>query len=71
MESVRIGKENFLPLLVLGLLAGLISAIGLVGCFIGVIVTAPIGACIVTVAYREMTGAAAPAPAATPPPTTV
>lgn len=61
MESINMAKANFFPLLALCVIAGAISSIGALACGIGVIVTAPLGTCILAVAYREITAPAAPA----------
>ena len=77
MESINTVKTNFWPFLGLGVVASIIGSLGAMACGIGVIFTAPIQACILTVAYREIFGggvrpaAARPVetgPAATPPP---
>ena len=53
MESLNVVKTNFWPFLGLTVIAGIIGSLGLVLCGIGVVITAPIYGCIVTVAYRE------------------
>ncbi len=53
MESFNVVKTNFWPFLGLTVVAGIIGSVGLVLCGIGVVLTAPIYGCIVTVAYRE------------------
>ncbi len=53
-------KPAFFPFLGLSVVAGLIGAIGLIGCGIGVIVTLPITTCILAVAYREVFGTQTP-----------
>ena len=67
MESINIAKANFFPLLALSIISGIISGLGAIACGIGIIVTWPIGTCILAVAYREMT---ATSPAAAPANTT-
>jgi hypothetical protein len=54
MESIEIVKTNFWPFLGLSVVTGIIGSIGAIACGIGVVVTAPIQACILTVAYREI-----------------
>ena len=54
MESFEIVKTNFWPFLGLSVIAGIIGSIGAIACGIGVVVTVPIQACILTVAYREV-----------------
>lgn len=54
MESFDIVKTNFWPFLGLSVVTGIIGSIGAIACGIGVVVTAPIQACILTVAYREV-----------------
>ena len=62
MESFNKVKTNFWPFLALALVAGIIGSIGQIACGIGVALTLPIQACILTVAYREVySGAEAPA----------
>lgn len=56
MESINVVKSNFGPFLGLGVLAAIIGYIGAMLCGIGYIFTAPIQACILTVAYREVFG---------------
>lgn len=52
--SYEKAKSEYVSLLVLSLVAGLISAAGLILCGIGVILTAPFGAVVSAVAYRHM-----------------
>ena len=54
MESLDKVKANFWPFLGLSVVSGIIGSIGAIACGIGVVVTAPIHACILTVAYREV-----------------
>lgn len=54
MESINTVKANFWPFLGFSIIASIIGSIGAIACGIGVIVTAPIQACILTVAYREV-----------------
>ena len=51
-QSMEAVKQNYLPLLALFLVGGIVSGLGAILCGIGVIVTAPIGACVIAVAYR-------------------
>jgi uncharacterized membrane protein len=54
MESFNKVKTNFWPFLGLLVVTSIIGSIGVIACGIGVVVTAPIQACILTVAYREV-----------------
>ena len=56
MESFNKVKTNFWPFLGLAVVTTIIGSIGAILCGIGVVVTAPIQACILTVAYREVFG---------------
>lgn len=56
MESINRVKTNFWPFLGLFIVASLIGSIGAIAFVIGVIVTAPIQFCIMTVAYRDAFG---------------
>jgi len=56
MESVNKVKTNFWPFLALSIVSSIIGSIGAIACGIGVVVTAPIQACILTVAYRDIFG---------------
>lgn len=72
MASIDMVKDHFLPLLGLYVISAIIGAIGIVACFIGIVVTASITPCILAVAYREITAVkespATPiAPTPTPP----
>ena len=58
MESVNKVKTNFWPFLALSIVSSIIGSIGAIACGIGVVVTAPIQACILTVAYRDIFGEA-------------
>ena len=53
-ESVEKVKPNFWPLLGLNIVAGLIGSLGGILCGIGAIITFPITACILAIAYREL-----------------
>ncbi len=59
MLSFNVVKPNFFPFLGLLVVAVLISEVGTIACGIGVIVTMPIGFCILAVAYRNVFGAQA------------
>ena len=65
--SFEKAKQEYVSLLVLSLVAGLISAAGMILCGIGVILTAPFGAIVSAVAYRHLFEDAAAAPAAEAP----
>lgn len=54
MESFNKVKTNFWPFLGLMVVTSIIGSIGIIACGIGVVVTAPIQSCILTVAYREV-----------------
>lgn len=58
MESFNKVKTNFWPFLALSIVSSIIGSIGAIACGIGVVVTAPIQACILTVAYRDIFGEA-------------
>ena len=58
MESVNKVKTNFWPFLALSIVSSIIGSIGAIACGIGVVVTFPIQACILTVAYRDIFGEA-------------
>jgi len=53
-ESFNVVKTNFWPFLGFTIVAGIIGSIGAIACGIGVVITVPIQACIITVAYREV-----------------
>jgi hypothetical protein len=62
MESVNKVKTNFWPFLALSVVSSIIGSVGAILCGIGVVITAPIQACILTVAYREIfSGVSTPA----------
>jgi uncharacterized membrane protein len=54
MESVNKVKTNFWPFLALSVVSSIIGSVGAILCGIGIVVTFPIQACILTVAYREI-----------------
>jgi hypothetical protein len=54
MESIEIVKTSFWPFLGLTVVTSIIGSIGAIACGIGVVVTIPIQACILTVAYRDV-----------------
>ena len=54
--SLNVVKPNFFPFLGLMVVAMLIGQVGVIACGIGVIVTMPIGVCILAVAYRSVFG---------------
>lgn len=53
-QSFETVKVNFWIFLAINILAGVISALGVIACGIGIVVTAPIGAAILTVVYRDV-----------------
>ncbi len=62
--SCEKAKGDYISLLVLCLVAGLISAVGAILCGIGVFLTAPFGAITTVVAYRHMFGETSAVPEA-------
>ncbi len=52
--SFQLVLANFLPILGLLLVAGILASIGGILCGVGAILTAPIQVCIMAVAYREL-----------------
>ncbi len=56
MESINMVKQNFWPFLGFGIIAAIIGSLGAILCGIGVILTLPIQACIMTVAYKDVFG---------------
>ena len=54
LESLNKVKTNFWPFFGLSVVSSIIGSIGGIACGIGVIITLPIQACILTVAYREI-----------------
>lgn len=54
LESYNKVKTNFWPFFGLSVVSSIIGSVGGIACGIGVIVTLPIQACILTVAYREI-----------------
>ncbi|MBI3986290.1 MAG: hypothetical protein HY343_05195 [Lentisphaerae bacterium] len=54
MTSIKLVAPCFLPLLGLYVLAMVLGSVGLVACYVGVIVTAPMTVCLLAVAYREV-----------------
>jgi uncharacterized membrane protein len=55
--SYTIVKSNFWPFLGLSVVAGILGSIGAIACGIGAVLTFPIQACVLTVAYRDVFGA--------------
>ena len=53
-QSYQVARSNFWRFLSFSAIASLIGTVGLVLCAIGVVVTLPIQACILTVAYRDI-----------------
>lgn len=56
LASINLVKTNFFPFAGLLIVAGVLGYIGVLACGIGIIITMPIGACIIAVAYRELFG---------------
>jgi uncharacterized membrane protein len=56
MESFDKVKTNFWPFLGLSVVTSIIASIGAIACGIGAAITAPIQACVLTVAYRDVFG---------------
>jgi len=56
MASINLVKTNFFPFAGLMIVAGVLGYIGALACGIGMIITLPIGACILAVAYRDLFG---------------
>jgi len=52
-EAIALVNANFVNLLVLALVAGIIGCIGLIACGIGLIATLPIGVCVTAAAWRD------------------
>lgn len=51
-------KQNFWIFLGLNIVASIVSSLGLIACFIGIIVTAPMYYCTIAVVYRDLHPAA-------------
>ncbi len=66
MASVDKVKTNFWPFLGFTVVISVVSAIGLVACIIGVVVTLPFYYCAASVAYREVYGNEVSAPLVEP-----
>jgi uncharacterized membrane protein len=66
MASVDKVKMNFWPFLGFAVVISVISALGLIACGIGIIVTMPFYYCAVAVAYRDVYGDAGGAPVVEP-----
>jgi uncharacterized membrane protein len=58
VESYNKVKTNFWPFFGFSIVASIIGSIGAIACGIGVALTLPIQACILTTAYREVYGVA-------------
>lgn len=56
--SINLVKTNFFPFAGLMIVAGVLGYIGVLACGIGIIITMPIGACIIAVAFRNLFGKA-------------
>lgn len=73
MESINKVKTNFWPFLGFSVVASIIGCIGAIACGIGIAITLPIQACILTVAYRDIfngVGESEPTQEEAPPPIT-
>ena len=56
LASINLVKTNFFPFAGFMIVAGVLGYIGALACGIGLIITMPIGACIIAVAYRNLFG---------------
>lgn len=56
MASINLVKTNFFPFAGLAIVAMFLAYIGGLACGIGMIITLPIGVCILAVAYRDLFG---------------
>lgn len=56
LASINLVKTNFFPFAGLMIVVGVLGHIGVLACGIGIIITMPIVACILTVAYRDLFG---------------
>jgi uncharacterized membrane protein len=56
LASINLVKTNFFPFAGLLIVAMVLGCVGTLACGIGVIITLPIGACIIAVAYRDLFG---------------
>lgn len=56
VDSFNAVKPNFWPFFGFSIVSNLIGGVGAVACGIGVVLTLPIQACILTVAYRDVFG---------------
>jgi uncharacterized membrane protein len=54
MESINTVKTNFWPFFGLSAVASIIGSIGAIAFGIGIVLTIPIQACILAVAYRDV-----------------
>lgn len=52
--SWRIAKKNFFMILILSIIVGIISQLGIIVCGIGILFTAPIGICIKYISYKDV-----------------
>lgn len=52
--SVDLVKQNFWIFLGLYIVASVISSLGAIACFIGIVLTAPMMSCMLAVAYRDL-----------------
>lgn len=65
-ESWAMVRTNFWPFLGFNVVAGVLSMVGIIACFVGIIATLPLAFCLLAVAYRDVFAPTA-APQATPP----
>ncbi|MDD5482768.1 MAG: hypothetical protein PHP98_03850 [Kiritimatiellae bacterium] len=56
LESINLVKTNFFPFAGLLVVAMVLGYVGALACGIGMIITMPIGACIIAAAYRDLFG---------------
>lgn len=66
--SYEKAKDDYVPLLLLSLLSGVVVGVGALLCGVGVILTAPMGAAITVVAYRHLFEESGAMPAMEAPP---
>ncbi|RLB36856.1 MAG: hypothetical protein DRH20_08905 [Deltaproteobacteria bacterium] len=65
VESYEKVKTNFFPFLGFSVVVGIVGSLGAILCGIGVVLTAPVQACVIAVAYRDVfRGGAADVPEA-------
>jgi uncharacterized membrane protein len=54
--SFELIKNNFVQVLITYLIVGLIISVGFIACFIGILISLPVGALYLVYAYRKLTG---------------